>query len=591
MSSFSCRADAPLPAAALRCPVVRPARRGRSDVRDERQLRHGGTAEAENQGRSGQGVPKGDGRSFLFDPCSNAWRLEESAAADPSPSPAAEPLALPWSQFNVSFHGDFRIGGIPMLLGDDPERRAKEQQEFADTGSSIWDGAVALAKVLEQQPFLVRGREVLELGAGRGLSGLAAWALGARKVHLTDLPYALEAMDSAVQLTCTGHKDLPKPEVAELDWSKAEEFFENRDTDLDVILAADVVWLMDLVEPLADAIATVAKYHPKVEVLVVHQTRSANVELAFLKAMEARSLGVLWSLPGGPGVELFAEPALRPSDPHTIHFPSHFSTCSSCCQLTCPMASPPSAPLDWPLSQHEKRDCVIRLYDQDVRATDEELEALQAELASVRRAASASTLPAVTELGDAWRGPPGLTHPEDEAEQIAQLRAEIASASATLCRATAALRALERRQQSEDDDADDGPSYGGPGWSRSRSEGPHGHPGILSRGSRGRSFDGRRRVSFDGTSDATGAEPEPELPIREVREEPQSYLNRRPRRSVPNQRAAAKASQKATPRRSGGPKDFDRRDDASGASGGAGPSGPSGGPGAPARRVWMGRRR
>lgn len=55
---------------------------------------------------------------------------------------------------------------------------------------------------------------------------------------------------------------------------------------------------------------------------------------------------------------------------------------------------------------------------EDVRATDEELEALPAELASVR-AASASTLPpAGTVPGDsAWRGPPGLTHPEDEAEQ------------------------------------------------------------------------------------------------------------------------------------------------------------------------------
>ena len=33
-----------------------------------------------------------------------------------------------------------------MLLGDDPQRRPKDHQEHADTGSSIWDGAVALAK-------------------------------------------------------------------------------------------------------------------------------------------------------------------------------------------------------------------------------------------------------------------------------------------------------------------------------------------------------------------------------------------------------------------------------------------------------------
>ena len=33
-----------------------------------------------------------------------------------------------------------------MLLGDDPQRRPKDHQDHADTGSSIWDGAVALAK-------------------------------------------------------------------------------------------------------------------------------------------------------------------------------------------------------------------------------------------------------------------------------------------------------------------------------------------------------------------------------------------------------------------------------------------------------------
>ncbi|OLP75595.1 hypothetical protein AK812_SmicGene44584, partial [Symbiodinium microadriaticum] len=31
--------------------------------------------------------------------------------------------------------------------------------EHADTGTSIWDGAVALSKFLERQPELVRGRQ------------------------------------------------------------------------------------------------------------------------------------------------------------------------------------------------------------------------------------------------------------------------------------------------------------------------------------------------------------------------------------------------------------------------------------------------
>jgi len=270
------------------------------------------------------------------------------------------------------------------------------------------------------------------------------------------------------------------------------------------------------------------------------------------------------------------------------------------------MTSPPSdRPLDWPLSQHEKRDCVIRLYDQDVRATDEELEALQAELDSVRRASSMSTPieapaapePAVAAVAPemspmAWRGPPGLVAPASmgDAEQIAQLRAEIATASATLYRATAALRALEEKMHDTGSDESHASMQAAPqGLSRSRSEGPNG-PGILgshrSTVGRGRSLDGfKRRVSFDGTSvppeeieDVTAehhAEPEPEMSTSDRREDIHSS-GRRHRRSVPSQRAP-KAGPRAglTPRRG---KEPDRRPDGSGEAG------------VPGRRVWMGRR-
>ena len=59
------------------------------------------------------------------------------------------------------------------------------------TGSSVWDGAVVLARFLETHPHLVCGKRVLELGAGTGFGGLCAAALGAASVTLTDIEACL----------------------------------------------------------------------------------------------------------------------------------------------------------------------------------------------------------------------------------------------------------------------------------------------------------------------------------------------------------------------------------------------------------------
>ncbi|CAK9075870.1 unnamed protein product, partial [Durusdinium trenchii] len=89
---------------------------------------------------------------------------------------------------------------------------------------------------------------------------------------------------------------LGRAEIAELDWLKAEDFFAARPgLQIDVILAADVVWLMELVEPLVNAIQIAAQHNPNVEVLVVHQTRSASVESAFIQ-VELRKLSQFFHL-------------------------------------------------------------------------------------------------------------------------------------------------------------------------------------------------------------------------------------------------------------------------------------------------------
>lgn len=53
------------------------------------------------------------------------------------------------------------------------------------TGLITWDGAVVLGKYLETVPSFVLNKNVLELGAGTGLAGMAATLLGAKATLLT----------------------------------------------------------------------------------------------------------------------------------------------------------------------------------------------------------------------------------------------------------------------------------------------------------------------------------------------------------------------------------------------------------------------
>eukprot|EP00416_Gambierdiscus_australes_P043287 CAMPEP_0171101066 /NCGR_PEP_ID=MMETSP0766_2-20121228/53885_1 /TAXON_ID=439317 /ORGANISM="Gambierdiscus australes, Strain CAWD 149" /LENGTH=308 /DNA_ID=CAMNT_0011561023 /DNA_START=136 /DNA_END=1062 /DNA_ORIENTATION=+ len=255
-----------------------------------------------------------DGAVYIYDATKKSWRLHSVPKPEGSLVVAGAQAALPWAQFDVRFNGDFVVAGRSLLLGERKLLRPEGEQVHGDTGRSVWDGAVALSKVLEHNTQLIEGRRVLELGAGRGIVGLSASLLGARRVTLTDLEYCLETLQEGVLLnglageSCAHDAsalregpNVSSISVAELDWSEPEKFFLRRDGEkaYDVVLAADVVWLLELVEPLVRTFRTICENSSAAEVLVVHQTRSRTVEAAFLAAMATASFEVMWELKGG----------------------------------------------------------------------------------------------------------------------------------------------------------------------------------------------------------------------------------------------------------------------------------------------------
>jgi predicted nicotinamide N-methyase len=64
-------------------------------------------------------------------------------------------------------------------------------QTDLETGGSVWFAGYALARYILDHPETVRGKAVLELGAGCGLVSLAAAMAGARRVVATDLAVQL----------------------------------------------------------------------------------------------------------------------------------------------------------------------------------------------------------------------------------------------------------------------------------------------------------------------------------------------------------------------------------------------------------------
>lgn len=99
-------------------------------------------------------------------------------------------------------------------------------------GLLLWDSALAMAEVLSEQPGLVRGKRVLELGAGVGLAGLVARHLGARVTQCDHSPEALEIC--RLNALANGVADA---ELTHADWRNW-----HHDGLYDLIIGSDVLY-------------------------------------------------------------------------------------------------------------------------------------------------------------------------------------------------------------------------------------------------------------------------------------------------------------------------------------------------------------
>jgi len=143
--------------------------------------------------------------------------------------------------------------------------------------ADLWHGSVALAEKIFDNPELVRGKRVIDLGCGLGLGGIAAALVGAREVVMSDreeraLWCALsgcrangikDVREIPAQWNAPDDVELPSVlrfddmsdcgsscvvSAAKVDWFEPEK----APSGFDVVLACDVLYTPDAV----DAIAT-----------------------------------------------------------------------------------------------------------------------------------------------------------------------------------------------------------------------------------------------------------------------------------------------------------------------------------------------
>lgn len=160
-------------------------------------------------------------------------------------------------------------------------------------GTTVWDASMVLVKFLERNcrkgrfcPSKLRGKRVIELGAGCGVAGFGMALLGCDVVSTDQtevLPLLMRNVErntSRIMQTISDPDSFGSIQAAELDWGN-ETHIKAVGPPFDYIIGTDVVYAEHLLEPLLQTI--IALSGPKTTILLGHEIRSTNVHEKMLE--------------------------------------------------------------------------------------------------------------------------------------------------------------------------------------------------------------------------------------------------------------------------------------------------------------------
>lgn len=164
------------------------------------------------------------------------------------------------------------------------------------TGLRTWEAALHLGSYLCQNRHIVKGKRVLELGAGTGyLSILCANFLDSQHVIASD------GSDDVINnlpdnLFLNDLQDSTQVTPMDVKWGHAlmgtEEEKWNGGRPIDVVLGADITYDKSVIRALIGTLREVFDLHPHVEVFISATQRNEKTFQAFLDQCQANGLAV-----------------------------------------------------------------------------------------------------------------------------------------------------------------------------------------------------------------------------------------------------------------------------------------------------------
>jgi len=206
--------------------------------------------------------------------------LAGSAASSTPPVLATTAGDLPLEEYRLALDGHtwaiLHTGAI--LSDEDEERFLRGDQPRLPYGIALWPAAIALAHELAARG--VRGQRLLELGAGTGLPGIVAAALGAHVVQ-TD-------KNAAALVVCrkNAERNAVAPEQRAADWTAWSDT-----ARYDLIVGADILYAESLHPQLRHIFDT--NLAPGGRLLIADPFRPASLPL--LEAMAADGWSVAFN--------------------------------------------------------------------------------------------------------------------------------------------------------------------------------------------------------------------------------------------------------------------------------------------------------